>query len=124
VSLKLSDERVLRGLCGAPASREKTAAVVGVVRDSLGHPLATDVQARWISSARLPSSKKGDRISAQKNTLAVHANSAGQFLLCDLPLETVTIRGDSVAFAGSTLVELSSASRVRFITLTLHPAKR
>jgi hypothetical protein len=124
VSLKLSDERVLRGLCGAPSSREKTAAVVGVVRDSLGHPLPTDVQARWISSARLPSTKKGDRISAQKNTLAVHANSAGQFLLCDLPLETVTIRGDSVAFAGSTLVELSSASRVRFITLTLHPAKR
>ncbi len=120
VSLKVSDDELIRRLCGSANDREKAGAIVGVARDSSGRPVSTDLQARWFSSARIPSQKKGDRISAEKNIIAAVSDSAGRFLICGLPMETVTVRGDSVQYAGSHLTELRAAARLQFVFLTLY----
>lgn len=122
--LKVSDNELLLRLCGSVKDREKSGVVIGIATDSARRPVSTGIQARWISSARVPSQKKGDRISAEKNIIAAVSDSAGRFLICGLPLETVTVRADSVQFAGAQLTELRSSTRLQFVPLTVYPTKR
>jgi hypothetical protein len=79
-------QALLRHLCGTEPERNAQAALWGVVTDSLGQPIAgVAVTARWVTNVRLPTTKRGDRITGSAHGAQSTTTPDGRFLLCGVP---------------------------------------
>lgn len=79
-------DQLLKHLCGAEPARLRQAAVWGIVTDSLGKPIpGAAVSAKWVSSVRLPTTKRGDRLSATTHEAQSVTGPTGHFILCGVP---------------------------------------
>lgn len=124
LALRLADDALLDQLCGASVRRDGLAAITGTVVDSVGAPVATRVEARWIASARIPPGTRGSRLMAMRETVADTSDANGRFLLCGVPRTTLTVRADSTRHVGSALVELGDRTLLRATVLQARPARR
>lgn len=122
--VSLRDDALLDHLCGPRVRRDGFAAITGTAADSVGHAVSTPIEARWITSARIPPGTRGSRLMAMRETVRDTSDASGRFLLCGVPRTTLTVRADSTQYMGAGLVELADRTLVRATTLRVAPVRR
>lgn len=94
-------DQVLGHLCGAEPVRQHQAALWGVVTDSLGTPVAgVTVTAKWVGTIRLPTTRRGDRLSATNHEAQSVTDATGHFLLCGVPRAQFVVEAVAEAVSG------------------------